>query len=65
MRLLQSDDSPILALESNSVSKGDLRKLLIVFVIVLAIIQALRGKIMVPAVSLLIFATNLALMAED
>jgi len=51
--------------DSPNVGRGDLKKLLIALAVILAMIQALRGKIMAPAISLLIFATNLALMVEN
>jgi len=46
-------------------SKTDLRTLVILGLIILAIIQAVRGQVMVPALSLLFFAYNFSLATRD
>ncbi len=53
------------ALERRTGGRANLRSLLILVLVVLAIVQTLRGRIMIPAISLVIFATQLALHAKD
>ena len=53
------------ALERRTRGKANLRSILILILVLLAIIQTLRGRILVPALSLLIFAMQLMLHARD
>ncbi len=53
------------ALERRTGGRTNLRSLLILVLVGLAIVQTLRGRIMIPAISLVIFATQLALSAKN
>jgi hypothetical protein len=53
------------ALERRTGGRANLRTLMILVLVMLAIFQTFRGRILVPAISLLFFAANLALMGKD
>ena len=53
------------ALERRTGGRTNLRSLLILVLVALAILQTLRGRILVPAASLVIFAAQLALTARN
>jgi hypothetical protein len=53
------------ALERRTGGRTNLRTLLILVLVILAFVQTLRGRVMVPAISLLLFAAQLALMAKN
>lgn len=53
------------AIERRTGGRVNLKTLLILVLIVLAIIQSLRHRIMVPAITLLLFAAQLAFMPKD
>ena len=52
------------ALQRRTAGRTNLRTLLILVLVILAFVQTLRGRVMVPAISLLLFAAQLALMAK-
>lgn len=53
------------ALERRTGGRIDLRTLLVLVLVALAIVQSLRRRIMVPAITLLIFAAQLAFVSKN
>jgi hypothetical protein len=53
------------ALERRTGGRVNLKTLLILILLILAIVQSLRQRIMVPAITLLMFAAQLAFMPKD
>lgn len=64
-RVTDSIDRSNRVLERRTGGRVNLQTLLILVLIGLAIVQTLRGRFMMPAVSLLLFAAQLVFMAKD